>query len=49
MLFAIESIMYLWTSMLFIMSTYAQTRNKIYSSVVGVSLSVLIFLTLLFA
>jgi Yip1 domain len=49
MLFAIETIMYLWTSMLFIMSTYAQTRNKIYSSIVGVSLSVLIILTLLFA
>jgi hypothetical protein len=49
MLFAIETIMYLWTTLLFIMSTYAQTCNKIYSSVVGVSLSVLIILTLLFA
>jgi len=47
-LFTIEGIMFLWSSVLFIMSTYAQTHNKVYSTLVGISLTICIFLTLLF-
>lgn len=48
MLISIEGIMFLWTGLLFIFSTYAQTRNKIYSTIVGVSFTILILLGLLF-
>ena len=48
-LFFIEGIMYLWSSVLFILSTYAQTRNKIYSTIVGISLTILIFLAIILA
>jgi len=48
MLFAIEGILYLWTSMLFVFSTFAQTRNKIYSTIIGISLSIFIFLIIIF-
>jgi hypothetical protein len=48
-LFFIEGIMYLWSSILFILATYAQTRNKIYSTIVGISLTIFIFIALILA
>ena len=45
-LFIIEGFLFLWSSILFITSTYSQTRNKKYSIVIGVMLTLLIALIL---
>lgn len=47
-LFIIEGFLFLWSSILFITSTYSQTRNKKYSTVVGITLTFLIALILFF-
>jgi hypothetical protein len=46
-LIGIEGIMCLWSCALFIFSTYAQCRNKIYSVVAGISLTIFIILIIL--
>lgn len=41
-LLIIEGLLFIWSSILFIVATYSQTRNKIYSTCAGVILALLI-------
>ncbi|MFA3781918.1 YIP1 family protein [Melioribacteraceae bacterium 4301-Me] len=46
-LFAIEGIMIAWSLLLLIFATYAQSRNKLYSTLVGLIIGLAYFLTII--